>query len=122
MAWETTFLWVSFCFLPNLCYLAICLIEDYTFLLYLIYFRTVIVGNRTPSIEGRGRDSSRDQEAAKRAAAPAVKEMSEAEMEKKAKSILDEFLHLNDIKVSVTYLVHCVSFIRVPSHQGKQGK
>ena len=39
-------------------------------------------------------------------AAPAIKDLTADEMEKKTKSILDEFLHIQDLKVSLVFCIH----------------
>lgn len=70
--------------------------------IFLFLLRTVIgtSGRTTPS-EARSRDSSatREREVEKPPAPAASTGLSEEDMEKKTKSIIDEFLHLKDKKV-----------------------
>lgn len=69
------------------------------------YFRTIAGGQTTPK-EGPSREGSRNREKEsgdKVSAAPA-KQLTVEEMEKKTISILDEFLHIQDIKVSNVFI------------------
>ena len=80
--------------------------------LWLIFFhdvdflwRDVVDGQTTPR-QGQSRESSRGREPygvdikkSSKPAPPAAKELTEEEIEKKTKTILDEYLHVHDMKV-----------------------
>jgi len=60
------------------------------------------MGNRTPTgSRNQSRDSSRNRETPPEPEVKASKELSDEEMEKKTKAIMDEYLHLQDLKVGV---------------------
>ena len=95
-----------------------------------------MVGGQTTPSQGQSRESSRgrephrvDIEKSSKPAPPAAKELTEEEIEKKTKTILDEYLHVHDLKVMgiekctrlcILMLVHSihviVSFIYLGSH------
>ena len=65
-----------------------------------------MVGGQTTPRQGQSRESSRGREAygvdiekSSKPAPPAAKELTEEEIEKKTKTILDEYLHVHDMKV-----------------------
>lgn len=79
-------------------------------------YRDVVGGQTTPR-QGQSRESSRGREPhrveiekSSKTAPPTAKELTDEEMEKKTKTILDEYLHLQDIKVT---LYNIENFIRL---------
>ena len=65
-----------------------------------------MVGGQTTQRQGQSRESSRGREPygvdikkSSKPAPPAAKELTEEEIEKKTKTILDEYLHVHDMKV-----------------------
>nr|XP_034299262.1 eukaryotic translation initiation factor 4 gamma 3 isoform X2 [Crassostrea gigas] len=77
-----------------------------------------VVGNQTTPSQGQSRESSRwrelhrvEIEKSSKTAPPTAKELTDEEMEKKTKTILDEYLHLHDIKEAIL----CVEELKSPS-------
>lgn len=71
-----------------------------------------MVGGQTTPRQGHSRESSRGREPRKievekisKPAPPVAKELTEEEMVKKTKAILDEYLHVQDIKVGQVLIV-----------------
>lgn len=65
-------------------------------------------GSQTTQRQGQSRESSRGREPhrveiekSSKPAQPTAKELTDKEIEKKTKTILDEYLHLQDIKVTL---------------------
>ncbi|XP_078338114.1 eukaryotic translation initiation factor 4 gamma 1-like isoform X6 [Crassostrea virginica] len=77
-----------------------------------------VVGGQTTPRQGQSRESSRgrephrmDIEKSSKPAPPAAKELTEEEIEKKTKTILDEYLHVHDMKEAIL----CVEELKSPS-------
>ncbi|XP_062567019.1 eukaryotic translation initiation factor 4 gamma 1-like isoform X2 [Saccostrea cucullata] len=77
-----------------------------------------VVGGQTTPRQGQSRESSRgreprrpDVEKTSKPAPPVTKELTEQEMEKKTKAILDEYLHVQDIKEAML----CVEELKSPA-------
>ncbi|XP_056018647.1 eukaryotic translation initiation factor 4 gamma 3-like isoform X6 [Ostrea edulis] len=77
-----------------------------------------VVGGQTTPRQGHSRESSRGREPRKievekisKPAPPVAKELTEEEMVKKTKAILDEYLHVQDIKEAIL----CVEELKSPS-------
>ncbi|XP_065935828.1 eukaryotic translation initiation factor 4 gamma 3 isoform X4 [Magallana gigas] len=77
-----------------------------------------VVGGQTTPRQGQSRESSRGREPhrveiekSSKTAPPTAKELTDEEMEKKTKTILDEYLHLQDIKEAIL----CVEELKSPS-------
>uniref|UniRef100_A0A8W8KBA4 Eukaryotic translation initiation factor 4 gamma 3 n=2 Tax=Magallana gigas TaxID=29159 RepID=A0A8W8KBA4_MAGGI len=77
-----------------------------------------VVGGKTKPRQGQSRETSRGREPhrveiekSSKTAPPTAKELTDEEMEKKTKTILDEYLHLQDIKEAIL----CVEELKSPS-------